>query len=74
VGGVGDAAGQFAQVPLGTRRSGQRLGTHAPQQLGDGGRGVDHLPGRHAGAALGGVADAQVHRVHAERGGELVHL
>jgi hypothetical protein len=76
VGGVGHAAGQVTQGRLTVRRSRrrQRHRLHPPQQLLDRCRAVDHLPGRRLRPFSQRVAGAQLHRVHPEHGGQLIHL
>ena len=76
VGGVGHAAGQIPQVRLAVRaaRRRQRHGLHPAQQFLDWRRAVDDLPGRRLRALGHRVAAAQLDRVQAQRGRQLVHL
>ena len=75
VGGVGDAAGELAQITAAVGRCRrQRHRAHALEQLGDRRRLADHLTGRHSRAGPHRVGDPQLDRVDAQRRGELVHL
>ena len=72
MGGVGDPTGQFADIVGARRRRGRR--GDPTQQLGDRRGPLHNLAGGHRVAGLQGVADAQFHRVQADRRGEAVHL
>ncbi len=78
--GVADAAGQVPQVVTPSAAAVSAAGRRQrhlldpAQHLDDGRRAVDDLAGRARAAHLHRVAAAELDRIHAERGRELVHL
>src|SRR2546427_5403433 len=73
------ATGHFREVlstPLTLTLSpeGEREGPHSLEELCYGYRAVDDLAGDHLAARLHRVANAELDRVHAQRGGQFVHL
>ncbi len=72
--GVRHPARQFTDVHGAGAFFRKRQRAHPLQQFRDRRRVVQHLAGRDRVALLDGVANAQLDRVHAQRGGEFVHL